>query len=40
MAGAHSAEGERVQKSLENTIVRFADHSFWQILERAGALQE
>ncbi len=39
-AGAHSAEGERIQKSLENTIVRFADHAFWQILERAGALQE
>ncbi len=39
-AGAHSAEGERVQRSLENTIVHFADHAFWAILDRAGALTE
>lgn len=39
-AGAHSAEGERVKRSLENTIVHFADHAFWAILDRAGALTE
>jgi putative nucleotidyltransferase with HDIG domain len=37
-AGAHSGEGERVVRSLENTIVHFADHAFWEILTRAGAL--
>lgn len=39
-AGAHSAEGERVQRSLENTVVNFADHAFWAILDRAGVLTE
>jgi putative nucleotidyltransferase with HDIG domain len=39
-AGAHSGEGERVVRSLENTIVHFADHAFWEILTRAGALDD
>lgn len=39
-AGAHSAEGERITRSLENTIVHFADSAFWRILGRAGALTE
>ena len=39
-AGAHSGEGERVERSLENTIVHLADHAFWTILGRAGALTE
>jgi putative nucleotidyltransferase with HDIG domain len=39
-AAAHSAEGERVVRSLENTIVHLADHAFWTILGRAGALAE
>lgn len=39
-AGAHSAEGEQVVRSLENTIVNFADHAFGAILDRAGALTE
>jgi putative nucleotidyltransferase with HDIG domain len=39
-AGAHSGEGERVVRSLENTIVHCADVAFWAILERAGALEE
>lgn len=39
-AGAHSGEGERVVRSLENTIVNFADHAFWEILTRAGALDD
>jgi putative nucleotidyltransferase with HDIG domain len=39
-AGGHSAEGERVVRSLENTIVNLADHGFWAITGRAGALTE
>ncbi|MAG36225.1 MAG: HD domain-containing protein [Dehalococcoidia bacterium] len=39
-AGAHSGEGERVERSLENTIVHLADHAFWTILGRAGELTE
>lgn len=33
-AGAHSAEGELLERSLENTIIRWADHSFWMIIEK------
>jgi putative nucleotidyltransferase with HDIG domain len=40
IAGGHSAEGERIQRSLENTIVSAADHAFWAVLTRAGALAE
>lgn len=40
IAGAHSAEGERVQRSLENTLVSAADHAFWAAAARAGALAE
>ena len=39
-AGAHSAEGENVERSLENTIVHLADHAYWTILRRVGALEE
>lgn len=38
-AGAHSREGNFILRSLENTIVYFADHAFWAILERAGRLE-
>jgi putative nucleotidyltransferase with HDIG domain len=38
-AAAHSAEGEGIMRSLENTIVHLADHAFWTILTRAGALE-
>jgi hypothetical protein len=34
------SDGERVVRSLENTIVHLADHAFWTILGRAGALAE
>lgn len=40
IAGAHSAEGELLLRSLEGTIVRWADHSFWLILEKGGQLLE
>jgi putative nucleotidyltransferase with HDIG domain len=36
VAGAHSGEGELLQRSLENTIIRWADHSFWMIIEKGG----
>ena len=38
-AGAHSGEGELIERSLENTIVNQADHAYWRILERAGMLE-
>lgn len=38
-AGAHSGEGELILRSLENTIVHYADHSFWRVLARAGLLE-
>jgi len=38
-AGAHSREGDFIMRSLENTVVNFADHAFWAILERAGKLE-
>ena len=39
IAGAHSVEGENVQRSLVGEIVHHADHAFWRILAKAGALQ-
>ena len=39
-AGAHSAEGELIQRSLENTVVHYADDAYWAILERAGQLEK
>jgi putative nucleotidyltransferase with HDIG domain len=40
-AGAHSTagEGELVTRSLVSTIVQYADHAFWKIVERAGLLE-
>jgi putative nucleotidyltransferase with HDIG domain len=41
IAGAHSAEGELLSsRSIEGTIVRWADHSFWLILEKGNQLAE
>lgn len=37
-AGAHSGEGELIQRSLLNTIVHFADYSYWHLVDRAGLL--
>ncbi len=39
MAGAHSAEGELIKRSLENTILHHADHAFWRVLEAGGLLR-
>ena len=38
MAAAHSGEGELLQRSLENTILRWADHTFWLVAEAGGML--
>jgi putative nucleotidyltransferase with HDIG domain len=35
-AGTHSGEGELIQRSLLNTIVHFADHCYWHMVDRAG----
>ncbi|WIY52392.1 HD domain-containing protein [Devosia sp. YIM 151766] len=39
-AGAHSGEGELLERSLENTIIRWADHSFWMIIEKGRMVSE
>ena len=39
IAGAHSLEGEHIERSLVATIVHFADYAFWDILGKAGILQ-
>lgn len=36
IAGAHSAEGDLIRRSLENTIVHWADISFWRLAEAGG----
>ena len=37
-AGAHSGEGELVKRSLENTLVHFADCAYWEALDRVDML--
>jgi putative nucleotidyltransferase with HDIG domain len=39
IAGAHSGEGELVTRSLENTIIHYADYAFWRILDAGGLLE-
>ena len=39
IAGAHSLEGEHVQRSLVGLIVHHADYAFWRILGHAGILE-
>jgi putative nucleotidyltransferase with HDIG domain len=38
-AGTHSMEGQFVKRSLENTIVHYADHAYWYVLDRAEMLE-
>jgi len=38
MAAAHSGEGELLTRSLENTILHWADYTFWQVAEAGGQL--
>lgn len=35
---AHSAEGELIERSLETTLIHWADYAFWSVAERAGLL--
>lgn len=37
--GAHSGEGELIERSLENTLIHHADRSWWRILKSANLLQ-
>jgi putative nucleotidyltransferase with HDIG domain len=39
IAGAHSKEGEHIERSLVADIIFRVDHSFWRILAKAGLLQ-
>jgi len=39
VAGAHSAEGQFVRRSLINTLVHHADYAFWDALRSAGRLK-
>jgi putative nucleotidyltransferase with HDIG domain len=36
MAAAHSGEGELLVRSLENTILHWADYTFWRVVEAGG----
>lgn len=36
MAAAHSGEGELLTRSLENTILHWADYTFWKVVEAGG----
>ena len=40
ISGGHSGEGELITRSLENTVVHFADYTFWDVLGAAGLLDE
>ena len=40
IAGAHSPEGDLIVRSLECTIVHFADDSYWQIMRAGGLLSD
>jgi putative nucleotidyltransferase with HDIG domain len=39
-AGAHSGEGELIERSLENTLVHYADSTYWRTLALANRLEE
>jgi putative nucleotidyltransferase with HDIG domain len=36
MAAAHSGEGELLVRSLENTILHWADYTFWRVVDAGG----
>jgi putative nucleotidyltransferase with HDIG domain len=40
MAAAHSGEGELLVRSLENTILHWADYTFWRVVEAGGLFAE
>lgn len=36
--GAHSGEGDLIERSLLNVVIHFADYAYWDIAEKAGLL--
>lgn len=38
-AGAHSAEGELIERSLENTLVHYADGAYWRVMQLAHRME-
>jgi putative nucleotidyltransferase with HDIG domain len=40
MAAAHSGEGELLIRSLENTILHWADYTFWMVVDAGGQLDD
>ena len=40
MAAAHSGEGELLVRSLENTILHWADYTFWRVVEAGNQFAE
>lgn len=40
VVSAHSGEGELLERSLLNLVVHFADYAYWDILEKAGYLND
>lgn len=40
MATAHSGEGELLVRSLENTILHWADYTFWKVSEAGGMFMD
>jgi putative nucleotidyltransferase with HDIG domain len=40
MAAAHSGEGELLIRSLENTILHWADYTFWMVVDAGGQLAD
>ena len=40
IAGAHSKEGENIERSLACAIIHYCDHAYWRILAKAGILED
>lgn len=40
IAGAHSKEGENIERSLACAIIHYADHAYWRILAKADILED
>ena len=40
IAAAHSGEGELLVRSLENTMIHWADYTFWRVVEAGGQFAE
>lgn len=40
IAAAHSGEGDLLVRSLENTLVHWADYTFWRVVDASGQLAD